>query len=62
MLEIPEQAILCFEQWSKTKVVLYDVSKAFIPIIPPQHKIHNHPICRNAKITDSAKQCNNFDF
>ena len=53
---------MCFEQWSKTKVVLYDVSKAFLPIIPTQRKIHNHPICRNAKIKDNAKQCNNFDF
>ncbi len=62
MLKIPEQAVLCFEEWSKTQVVLYDISKAFLPLMSPRRNIHVHPICRNAKIIDSAKQCNDFDF
>lgn len=62
MLKVPEQAVLCFEEWSKTRVVLYDMARVFLPLMSLRRNIHEHPVCRASKIADSAKGCCDFDF
>ena len=62
MLKIPEQAVRCFEQWSKTHVMIYDFCREFLPVMPLMRNIHRHSICDIAKTVDSAKQCTGFDY
>ncbi len=60
MLSIPEQAVRCFETWSRTRVTLYDLAGEFITLLGPERFVHRHTACRPAKERDHCR-CVEFD-
>ena len=61
MLDIPENAIKCFEKWSRTSVTVFDFSTFFSPTLPQSRNWHLHRSCELAKLADNSRQCVQID-
>ncbi len=59
LLNIPENAIQCFEQWSNTHVTVYAWDN-LLALSLPQRFIHVEPQCVRVK-SEYEKKCINFD-
>ncbi|OGV52169.1 MAG: hypothetical protein A2X49_05840 [Lentisphaerae bacterium GWF2_52_8] len=60
MLDIPEEAVACFEKWSKTKVTVYEFEPIFY-LSKPQRFMHCSKECSELK-KRHLKHCVDFDF
>ncbi len=62
MQSIPEEAIACFEYWSKFQVAFYDHIGCFKTRFPQNRCYHYSKFCDNVKCAGYEQQCYQFDF
>ena len=61
MSEEAENAVRCFERWSRTHVVFYHNDVRLTAMFPFNRSIHKENVCRNIKLCGYEYTCQRFD-
>ena len=61
MSEEAENAVRCFERWSRTHVVFYHNDTRLTAMFPFNRSIHKENVCRNIKLCGYERICQRFD-
>ncbi|MBR7131729.1 MAG: helix-turn-helix domain-containing protein [Lentisphaeria bacterium] len=57
MFELPENALRCFETWSRTTVSIHGYSNEYELMLPVSRTKHQHPFCMHAKRMPVGSRC-----
>ena len=61
MSEEAENAVRCFERWSRTHVVFYHNDTRLTAMFPVNRYLHRENVCRSIKACGYERACQNFD-
>lgn len=61
MSEEAENAVRCFEHWSRTHVVFYHNDTRLTAMFPFNRSIHKENVCRSIKLCGYERTCQRFD-
>ncbi len=61
MSEEAENAVRCFERWSRTHVVFYHNDMRLTALFPVNRCLHKENICQNIKACGHEQDCHQFD-
>ena len=62
MFELPEKAIRCFEQWSRTSVAIHGYSSEYEFMLNLDRTKHQHHFCMSFKSTPPGSHCREIDM
>ncbi len=61
MLDVPEQAICCFETWSELQIAFYDNNGCFSSCFSRNRFYHYQKLCEEVKCSGGEPVCYKFD-
>lgn len=62
MFDLPEKAVRCFEQWSKTSVAVHGYSSEYEFMLNLNRTKHQHNFCMSFKSTPMGSRCREIDM